>query len=345
MSESHAPARGAATLHDVAREAGVSLATASRVLNGSTRKVADSYRERVEAAAERLGYTANVWAQATARGNSAMVALLAPDIGDPGFGPFAAGVARGADEAGLALTVAATGHDLEREARLVHGLRGQRPRGVILVGSHPDGPDGDTLRSELTAFAGTGGRIVVVGPALPGARTVTADERGAARALGATLAGLGYHQAVIVAASGGDPATDERVAGFTEGLRTGGGEVQEVRRAGNSSDEGYTAGQEILATGIAAGTLVFAVHDAVAIGVMAAVTDAGRSVGPDVAVAGFDDDAVGRCIRPALTTVHVPQGDLGYRALRAAIDVEWDAAADPIPPLDVLVRASTPPAA
>src|SRR5690606_20105457 len=65
----------AATLHDVAREAGVSLATASRVLNGSTRKVADSYRERVETAAARLGYSANLSAQATARGTSATIAL------------------------------------------------------------------------------------------------------------------------------------------------------------------------------------------------------------------------------------------------------------------------------
>lgn len=93
MSDISAPPRGAATLHDVAREAGVSLATASRVLNGSTRKVADSYRERVEAAAERLGYTANLSAQATARGTSAIVALLVADIADPYFGQLASGVA------------------------------------------------------------------------------------------------------------------------------------------------------------------------------------------------------------------------------------------------------------
>ena len=73
---------GAVTLHDVAREAGVSLATASRARNGSTRKVADSYRERVEAAAARLGYTANLSAQATARGTSAIIALLVADIAD-----------------------------------------------------------------------------------------------------------------------------------------------------------------------------------------------------------------------------------------------------------------------
>src|SRR5688572_27901483 len=97
-----ASSRGAATLHDVAREAGVSLATASRVLNGSTRTVAESYRARVEAAATHLGYTANLSAQATARGTSAIVALLVADIADPYFGQIASGAARGPARPGAA---------------------------------------------------------------------------------------------------------------------------------------------------------------------------------------------------------------------------------------------------
>jgi len=110
------------TLHDVARSAGLSLATASRVLNGSTRKVAEAYRERVEAAAAELGYTAHLSAQATARGTSAISALLVAEIADPYFAQIAAGVGRGAGDAGLGVTIAST----EREARLVRALRGQR---------------------------------------------------------------------------------------------------------------------------------------------------------------------------------------------------------------------------
>ena len=119
----------------------MSLATASRVLNGSTRKVAESYRERVEAAAAKLGYTANLSAQATARGTSAIVALLVADIADPYFGQIASGVARGADEAGLVVTIAITERDPQREVRLVRALRGQRPRGLILAASRTEGPD------------------------------------------------------------------------------------------------------------------------------------------------------------------------------------------------------------
>lgn len=361
MSETHAPARGAATLHDVAREAGVSLATASRVLNGSTRKVAESYRERVEAAAEKLGYTANLSAQATARGTSAIVALLVADIADPYFGQLASGVARGADEAGLVLTIAITERDPQREVRLVRALRGQRPRGLILAASRTEGPDAAGLQSELEAFASMGGRVVVLGPDAgegggarqhvggvgqsPIERSVALDNRGGAAALGAELAALGYRDAVIVAADGGIRTSDDRVDGFSEGFTGGGGSIREIRRAGFTRDAGYDAARALLAEGVTDGTLVFGISDVVAIGVMSAVRDAGREVGAGIAVAGFDDISTGRDIRPGLTTVRVPLEDLGYRALRAAIESEWDPTAEPALALEVVVRGSTPPRA
>src|SRR5688572_26300664 len=207
-----ASSRGAATLHDVAREAGVSLATASRVLNGSTRKVAESYRARVEAAAAHLGYTANLSAQATARGTSAIVALLVADIADPYFGQLASGVARGADEAGLVVTIAITERDPQREVRLVRALRGQRPRGLILAASRTEGPDAVGLQAELDAFAGTGGRVVMLGTGTPGVRSIGLDNRGGAARLGAELGALGYRDAVIIAAAEGIRASDDRVA-------------------------------------------------------------------------------------------------------------------------------------
>jgi LacI family transcriptional regulator len=339
-----ASARGAATLHDVAREAGVSLATASRVLNGSTRTVAESYRARVEAAAAHLGYTANLSAQATARGTSAIVALLVADIADPYFGQIASGVARGADEAGLVVTIAITERDPQREVRLVRALRGQRPRGLILAASRTEGPDAAGLKAELDAFAGMGGRVVMLGPGGEDVRSVAVDNRGGSAQLGAELAELGYRDAVIVGAAEGIRTSDDRIAGFTEGFGSAGGRIVDVRRAGFTRDSGYAAATQLLAEDLPFGTLVFGISDVVAIGVMSAVRDAGRSVGTDVAVAGFDDIATGRDIRPGLTTVRVPLEDLGLRALRAAVEPEWDAA-QPALPLEVIVRGSTPPRA
>ena len=343
MSDSSAPSRGAATLHDVAREAGVSLATASRVLNGSTRKVAESYRERVEAAAEKLGYTANLSAQATARGTAAIVALLVADIADPYFGQLASGVARGADEVGLVVTIAITERDPQREVRLVRALRGQRPRGLILAASRTEA-DAAGLAAELEAFVGMGGRVAVVGPGGGSARSVVLDNHGGAAALGAELARLGYREAVVVAASEGIRTSDDRLAGFAEGFGAGGGTVREVRRAGFTRDAGYEAAEQLLADGLPEGTLIFGISDVVAIGIMSAIREAGRQVGADLAVAGFDDIATGRDIRPGLTTVHVPLEELGYRALHAATDADWDDTEPPLP-LEVVVRGSTPPRA
>lgn len=320
----------------------MSLATASRVLNGSTRKVAESYRERVEAAAEVLGYTANLSAQATARGTSAVVGLVVADIADPAFGQLAAGVARGAEEAGLVVTIAVTGRDPDREVRVVRALRGQRPRGLILGASRTEGPDALELQSELEALSAAGGRVVVLGRRSHALRSVGTDERAGAAALGESLGRLGYREAVIVAADEGIRTFDDRVAGFTEGFTRSGGTVLEVRRAGFTRDAGHACGRDLIDDGLASGTVVVGIRDVVAIGVMAALREAGREIGADVAVAGFDDIAFARDAAPGLTTVRVPLDELGYRAVRAVVEPEWDAAARPLP-VEVVVRGSTPP--
>ncbi|QAY59063.1 LacI family transcriptional regulator [Microbacterium protaetiae] len=330
----------APTLHDVAHEAGVSLATASRVLNGSTRKVAESYRERVQDAASRLGYTANLSAQATARGTSAIIALLVADIADPYFGQIAAGVARGADEAGLVVTIATTERDAEREQRVIHALRGQRPRGIILAASRTAESARDELQAELEAIADAGSRIVVVGPPADGLRAVTVDNRGGARALGAALAERGYREAVILAAAEGVRTSDDRIVGFTEGFTAEGGTVARIHRGDFSREAGERLAAEALAAGVAPGTVLFGVSDVVAIGAMSGIRAAGREVGADVAVAGFDDIPTGRDVTPSLTTVRVPLDALGFETFRAATLDDWSgqAAFD----LEVVVRESTP---
>ncbi|WP_298742108.1 LacI family DNA-binding transcriptional regulator [uncultured Microbacterium sp.] len=333
---------GAVTLHDVAREAGVSLATASRALNGSVRKVADSYRERVEAAAVKLGYSANLSAQATARGSSAIIALLVADIADPYFGEIASGVARGADEAGLVVTVAITERDPEREVRLVRALRGQRPRGLILAASRASQELAPELAAELGLFAAGGGRVVALGAESDTVRGVAIDNRGGADALGAALADRGYRHAIVLAAAEGVVTSDNRLAGFTAGFTRRGGAVARVYRGGFTRESGHDLMAQALAEGVDAGTVVFGISDVVAIGALSALREAGRAAGDDIALAGFDDIPTGRDVTPALTTVRIPLEEVGYQALRAAIDAEWSPTRADLG-LEVLLRASTPP--
>ncbi|MCK6079263.1 LacI family transcriptional regulator [Microbacterium sp. EYE_5] len=334
----------AVTLDDVAREAGVSLATASRALNGSTRKVADSYRERVEAAAARLGYTANLSAQATARGTSAIIALLVADIADPYFGLIASGVARGADEAGLVVTVAITERDPAREVRLVRALRGQRPRGLILAASRSSAQPDPELARELGLLAGMGGQVVALGPGVDDVRSLILDNRAGADALGRALVERGYRDAVILAAAEGTATSDERLAGFTAGFTAAGGSEPRVYREGFTRESGQAAMTRALADGVASGTVVFGISDVVAIGALTALREAGRTPGTDIALAGFDDIPTGRDVTPDLTTVRVPLEDVGYHAFRAATDADWQPHPDDLR-LEVLLRASTPPRA
>lgn len=332
---------GSVTLHDVARDAGVSLATASRVLNGSTRQVAESYRERVESAAERLGYTANLSAQATARGTSATIALLVSDIADPYFGELASGVARGADEAGLVVTIAITGRDPEREVRLMRALRGQRPRGVILASSRTSRRTDPDLARELDLVAATGGRVVALGEGTDGVRTLTVDNRGGAAALGAALAARGYRTAVALAAADGVVTSDARLEGFTAGFASGGGVVARVYRGGFTRESGADLMARALAEGVETGTVVFGVSDVVAVGALSALRSAGRTPGADVAVCGFDDIPTSRDVTPALTTVRIPLDEVGYETVRAAVEPAWTQ--DPTAfRLEVLLRDSTP---
>jgi LacI family transcriptional regulator len=330
---------GTATLVDVAQEAGVSLATASRVLNGSTRKVAESYRERVRAAADKLGYTVNVSAQAVASGASALIALLVADIADPYFAQVAAGVARAADEAGFLVTIATTGRDPQREAALLRVLRGQRPRGVILAASRMAVPF-EPVQLEVDAIHGMGGRVIALGPGAAELRSVLIDNWGGARQLGLALAGRGYRRAVVLAAPRGLLTTDQRQAGFTDGFTAGGGRVEQVFRAPFTREGGAQAMREALAAGLEPGTLVFALSDAVALGAVRELRDEGRQLGMDIAMAGFDDIPASGDLTPALTSVHIPLEEVGYQAVRAAIDPEWT----PSPlPLEVNLRDSTPP--
>ncbi|MFT4260719.1 LacI family DNA-binding transcriptional regulator [Microbacterium sp.] len=333
LSRSAAP-----TLHDVAREAGVSLATASRVLNGSERKVAESFRERVEAVAKELGYTANVSAQATARGTSPVIALLVADIADPYFGLLASGVARGADEHGLVVTVAITERDPAREARIIRALRGQRPQGLILSASRTDDNESGTA-SELAEFSRLGGRVVTFGAGAGELRHVEIDNRGGAQELGRRMAALGYRSAIAIGAAPGVRTSDDRLAGFRAGFESGGGSVDRVLRGDFRRESGAESMTRALADGVESGTLVFCMSDVIAIGAMSALREAGREIGQDVAVCGFDDVPVSSDVTPALTTVRIPLAEIGYQAFRATVDADWT---QPALALEVVVRASTP---
>lgn len=316
------PTASPATLHDVAREAGVSLATASRSLNGSTRKVNDEYRQRVLAAAARLNYSPNFSAQAVAKGSTSTVALLVSDIADPYFSSIAAGVIRAAETQGLIVTMAVTERSTERELELVRALRGQRPRVMILTGSRSDGSESQTaLVAELKAFAATGGRVVLISQEGLPFSTVVVDNYLGARALANSLVGQGYRRFAAIGGARTLVTSRDRLAGFADGLAEHGIAIHpdHIVRGEFTRDGGFAAATELLSGGLDQVDLVFAVSDVMAIGAMSAFREAGIVVPRDIAVAGFDDIDTARDVTPALTTVHIPLADLGQQAVELAL--------------------------
>lgn len=307
------------TLYQVAEHAGVSLATASRVLNGSTRQVGEDLRVRVLRAAAELRYTANGPAQAMARGHSNTIGLLVGDIADPYFTQIAAGVIEAADEHGLTVTMAATGRESDREVRHLAGFRSQRARGVVMVGSRVFGAEAtDGLAVEVAAYQDVGGRVVLISQPAGGLPVVEIDNRHLAGELAEELVRLGHREFAVLAGPQDLLTATDRATGFLDGLRDNGITVSSDRILHGEFDRsgGHQAMSALLARTRTPGC-VFAVNDVMALGAMAALRDAGLAPGRDVALAGFDDIPTLADVQPALTTVRLPLREAG----RLAIDL------------------------
>lgn len=331
---------GSPTLADVARQAGVSLATASRVLNGSSRTVGKANADRVLRAASELGYSPNLSAQATARGSTRTVALVVSDVADPYFSTLAAGVLDRAEAEGLIVTMAVADRSQEQERRIVATLRGYRPHVIIVAGSRLDGPQ-DALVEELRAYVAAGGRAAVITqPGLPFA-TVAIDNAGGAKELALALAGQGYRRFAVIQGPAGLHTSRDRRDGFLAGLKQARIRAGRVLETEFTEDGGYAAATKLIADGLGGVDLVFAVTDVMAIGAMHALRDAGLVPGRDVGVAGFDDIGAAVDVDPSLTTVRVPLREMGRRAMDLALseaeptDVVWM-------PTTFVPRESTP---
>lgn len=344
------------TLSEVARDAGVSLATASRAINGSAnRTVRPDLRERVLASARRLGYSPDPSAQAMARGRTTSVGLVVHDIADPYFSSLAAGVADAADRDGLIVTLTSTRHSPERERAFVELMDRQRARAVVLGGGRlADDADG-ALRRALESYRSSGGGVSLVGQPLGDLPAVQIANAEGAADLARALHGLGYRSFGVLAGPEGHRTALDRARGFTEALAALGSPVEPeaIVECAFTRDGGHRGMGELLArvgpgTGGAhddAPRAVFAVNDVMAVGAMAAARDAGLRVPEDVAVAGFDDIVTLRDVTPALTTVRIPLTEVGERALALALaPYEEDAPPQRVEVRGtVVLRESTPP--
>lgn len=309
------------TLDDVAREAGVSVSTASRTLNGRPAKVNEEMRARVRAAAERLGYATNLAAQAMAMGRSRSLGLIVGSIPDDYQNPVAAGVFRAAAARDMLITMAVTPiAEVDRARQAVRQLRGLRCSTLFVVGTDaPDSPGMPELLEELAHVENEGGRVVLIGQSGTPFDSVVVDDRRAGADMARALTEIGYREFAVFAGLGPGLLSTHRVDGFISGLREAGIELPADRVVWQefTHDGGYRAAGELLRRRPSV-EAVFCVNDSMAIGAAVRLRESGLSIGTDIAIAGCDDMPALRDIDPPLTTMHLPWAEAAESAFELA---------------------------
>ncbi|MGV9193742.1 LacI family DNA-binding transcriptional regulator [Microbacterium sp. MC2] len=320
------------TITDVARTAGVSLSTVSRVMNGNP-TVDAALAERVRGVAAELGYTANPLARSLVLGRTQTVAVVIPDLANPTFQSILRGLSRAADEDGYHVLIADTAEQVGKEPDLATATR-RRTDGVILCAPRMS-------QEELTALLpGLAPAVVVNRPPQPGTPTVAADYRWAMAELIAHLYGLGHRRVAFLSGAPGSASGAARQAAQAE-ARSAHPDLEIIEiPTGVDFDSGADAADAVLAASV---TAVLAFNDLVAMGLLSAVTARGVRVPEDLSIAGFDDIPFARYTSPPLTTAAVPAMELGRRAWAAmgALLAGDTAAPSLVLTPDVVVRGST----
>lgn len=327
------------TIIEVAAEAGVSLATVSRVVNNDTH-VKPETRERVLAAMQQLGYVANRQARSLAGGRSNTIGLLVPDLGTGYIGEIIRGIDTELSWNNLDLILYTTHRTATKEANYVANLAHGMVDGLLLVLPRNPVDYIATLTRRNFPF-------------------VLIDHQGAVEkcpAVGATnwqgaytateyLIGLGHRRIGFITGSLDLGCAEDRLKGYRSALRTHHiPDAPELVYEGNFFQPDGYAGASALLELTEPPTAIFASNDVMAMGVMDAVRNRGLRVPDDISVIGFDNIPQSAMVYPPLTTVQQPLEQMGRVAAQMLINilhnVEKDAGRIELP-TELIVRGST----
>jgi DNA-binding LacI/PurR family transcriptional regulator len=323
---------------DVARRAGVSHQTVSRVLNDHP-NVSPQTRAGVMAAIRDLGYRPNAAARTLVTGRTNVLGVISFDTTLYGPASMLYGIERAAHPGYSVAIASLPAFDRTTLLEAVDRFLGQAVEGIIVIAPET---------SAVAALGGLAADIPLVavgcgtGAPLP---SVAIDNHAGAAQATRHLLDLGH--ATVHHVAGPDSWLDaqERISGWREALRLAGVPEPELLRGDWSARSGYEAGHRLSA--MPEVTAVLCANDPMALGLLRSLAERGRQVPREVSVAGFDDVPEAAFFLPPLTTVRQDFGELGRRALHLLIDrisgIDLDHPALPITP-DLVVRASTAPA-
>ncbi len=332
------------TIRDVAREAQVHPGTVSRALNDETRAlVNEETAERVARAAEKLGYRPNRIARGLKTSRSYTIGVLIPDITNPLFPPILRGIEDRLGEAGYTALVVNTDNDPGRQRSQVEAMRARQVDGFISATARLD--------RELLDEVGAGeAPLVLVNRSLEdgSVTSVTVNDRHAIKLAVDHVVDLGHRRIGHLGGPQNLSTGHRRYLGFVEAMRTAGLEVPEAAVRFSrffTEDEGARACAELLEAGGGL-TAIVAANDRLAVGCYDALASRGLVCPGDVSIVGFNDMPFVDRLLPPLSTVRVPQREIGTVAADLLLQHLADASQTPreilIEPA-LIVRGSTAP--
>lgn len=299
------------TISDIAREAGVSKSTVSRVLNGTTAVNAEKRRAVLDATG-RLGFKPNVLAQSLAKGRSMTIGVLTQNIGSPFYDAIAQGLIAELSGTGYSPIFADGQWKEEKETEAIRALLGRRVDGLVLIG-------GDVPGAELEELCGRVATVSVARKLSAGKWpcVLTDNVEGGYRAT-KYLIDHGHREIAILCGIEKHPDATDRYDGYRKALAEAGIELDSglVLEGDFTADAGVAGIEKLLDDGRRF-TAVFAANDMMAFGARLALYRRGVRVPEDVSLVGFDDQLEAAYMAPPLTTVRQPARRMGAEAVRA----------------------------
>jgi LacI family transcriptional regulator len=323
------------TIRDVAKAAGVSPSTVSRVLTQSVH-VAEEKRTAVLAAIERLHFRPNLTARGLVRGRSWEIGVLAQGISSPFYSLVLAGIADGLQDSGYQ-PIFAEGYSAELVIRALSTFVDRHADALIVVG----GQTPDELLLDLAEQL----PVVAVGRSMAGRESQCLQVSHLEGAYAATrhLLELGHTRIAHITGLLSHPDSEERLEGYRRALREAGLEADpQLIVSGDWQEPSGLAGVETLFARHVAFTAIFAGNDQIACGALLALHKRGMVLPRDVSIVGFDDQRAASYTNPPLTTVHQPAHEMGRAAAEGILRMLRGAPlALPVFATELIVREST----
>lgn len=329
--------RRVVTILDVARQAGVSPATVSRVLNRSSHAVSETIRRRVVAVARRLRYSPNLLARSLLKRETSAIGVLVPDVSNPYYAVILRGIEDGAGATGRAVVVCNTDRRRDKLRSYLRALLERRVDGLVIAGG--------TVRADDLRGIKPLPPAVVVGRHPVRLPSVRVDNVGAAAEVTRHLIELGHQRIGFLAGPATSWTARDRLVGYRRALREFGVPTRpEAVVRGEFSLEGGLRGASQLLGLPDPPTAIVASSDQMAVGALRAIHAHGLRVPEDVSVVGFDDSPLASYVVPALTSVAIPMYEIGRQALLLLLQVrEGGRGRSVVLPTQLRVRESTAP--